>query len=409
MSKSTVAAFIVAVFLLATPTRAQESRGSITGKVADAQGAMIPGAAVRVTNTETNFSAGATTNSTGYFEVSLLNPGIYSVAVEAPGFKRSVRTMLQLNVAGRLDLDFQLELGQVAESVEVTAAAPLLDTTSASGGRVIDNRQLMQLPFGDLNPFGLSAMTPGMQPTGATDERRVFDKGGTSAFNTMGGVGQNEYTLDGAPVTGTNRRVGFAPSADAVAEFKIETATFDASYGHSSSATINVMTKAGTNAYHGSLFDQHRQQRWNATRHFERLAFEDSVRQGRRKADDQRQPAGRTNNFGGSLGGPVRLPKLYNGADRLFFFIHYNGIYQRRVETSNSINRTVPKPGWRQGDFSDLLAIDATKYQVYDPRSAQRVDTRVVRSPFPGNKGVPVLNPLYKFYERLYPLPNNVP
>jgi len=252
----------------------QESRGSITGKVVDPQGAVIPGATVIVTNTETNVSSRRETNLTGYFEVSLLNPGKYSVTAEAPGFKKSVRTGLELNVAGRIDIEIQMQVGQLAEIVEVTAEAPLLNTTSASSGRVIDNREIIQLPFSDMNPFALTAIAPGMQWTGQPEYRRPFDNGGTSAFNTMGGVGQNEYTIDGAPATGTGRRVGFVPSSDAVEEFKMETASFDASYGHTSGATINVSTKSGTNTYHGSLFDQHWQQRWNATPHFTRLLYE---------------------------------------------------------------------------------------------------------------------------------------
>ncbi len=388
---------------------AQDSRGSITGRVVDPQAAVIPGATLTATNQQTNAVSKTVSNQTGYYEFNLLNPGHYTLTAEAPGFRRHVQTGIEVNVASRLDVEVQLQVGQLAETVEVTAVLPLLDTTTASGGRVIDNRQIMQLPFSDMNPFALSALAPGMQWTGQPEYRRPFDNGGTSAFNTMGGVGSNEYTIDGAPVTGTGRRVGFVPPSDAVEEFKLETTTFDAAYGHTSGATINVMSKSGTNAYHGSLYDQHWQQRWNATPHFTRLAHDDAVRQGRVSKDAQKQGTGRSNQFGATLGGPVRVPKLYNGTDKFFFFFSYNGIYQSKAETTESINRTVPKLNWRQGDFSDLLAIDAVRYTVYDPRSARQEGSRVVRTPFPGNRGVPVLNPVYKFYEPLYPKPNDVP
>ncbi len=388
---------------------AQESRGSITGKVIDPQGAVIPGATIVVTNTETNVSNRTATNQTGYFEVNLLNPGKYMVTVEAPGFKKSVRAGLELNVGGRIDIDLQMQVGQLAETVEVTAEAPLLDTTSASGGRVIDNREVIQLPFSDMNPFALTAIAPGMQWTGQPEYRRPFDNAGTSSFNTMGGVGQNEYTIDGAPATGTGRRVGFVPSSDAIEEFKMETASFDASAGHTSGATVNVSTKSGTNTYHGDVFDQHWQQRWNATPHFTRLLYENGVRTGKIAPGSQKQAPGRSNQFGASIGGPVRIPKIYNGRDKLFFFFHYDGIYQTKAETTSSINRTVPKMAWRAGDFSDMQALDAVKYTVYDPRSARMENGHVVRTPFPGNKGIPVLNPVYKFYEPLYPKPNDVP
>jgi len=409
MRKRTTAICVAMLVLAAGLALAQDPRGTITGRVVDPQNAVIPGATVVVTNVETNVSRRTTTNETGYFEVSLLNPGQYSVTAEAAGFKKFVGSGLELNVAGRLALELRLEVGAVAETVEVTAVAPLLDTTTASGGRVVDSRQIVELPFSDMNPFALSALAPGMQWTGQPEYRRPFDNGGTSSFNSMGGVGQNEYSIDGMPVTGTGRRVGFVPSSEAVEEFKLETTPFDASYGHTSGAVINVMTRAGTNTFHGSLFDQHWQQRWNATPHFSRLLFERDVAAGKKKADDQRQAPGRSNDFGGRLGGPVRIPKLYNGTDKFFFMFQYNGIYQKKAETTSSINRTVPKMAWRQGDFSDLLAIDAVKYTVYDPRSARLVGSETVRTPFPGNKGVPVLNPVYKFYEPLYPKPNDVP
>ena len=288
-----IATLLVFIFLLSSIAQAQEARGSITGRVIDSQGAIVPGASVVVTNTGTSTITRTTTNETGYFEVMLLNPGQYSVAVEAPGFKRGLRGDLTLSVSQRLDLTIQLEVGAVTETVEVRATAPLLDTADASGGRVIDRRQMEQLPLGDMGPFALAALTPGMSPTGASAERRTFDKGGTSNFRAMGGVGRNEYTLDGASVTGTNQRVGFAPPPDVIDEFKIETMTFDAALGFSSGATINAVTKSGSNAFHGSLFENHRQQRWNATPHFVRLQYEDAVRRGVKSPDDPKQPAAR--------------------------------------------------------------------------------------------------------------------
>ena len=394
---------------IASAAVAQESRGGITGTVTDIRSGVIPNATVVVVNTETNTTSRTATNSTGYFEVNLLNPGSYSITVEAAGFKKALRAGLVLQVAGRLDLDLRLQVGDVAETITVTAESPLLDTTSASGGRVIDNKQITQLPFSDMNPFALTALGAGMQWTGQPEYRRPFDNGGTSSFSTMGNVGQNEYTIDGAPVTGTGRRVGFVPSSEAIAEFKLETSSFDAATGHTSGATVNVVTKSGTNTYHGSLFDQHWQQRWNATPHFTRLQYEAQLAQGKIAPGTQKQASGRSNQFGGQLSGPVRIPKVFNGKDKLFFMFQYDGIYQAKAETTSAINRTVPKMAWRQGDFSDLLAIDAIKYQIYDPRSAMLVNGHITRTPFPGNKGIPILNPLYKFYAPLYPAPNNVP
>ncbi|MEK7409313.1 MAG: TonB-dependent receptor [Acidobacteriota bacterium] len=386
----------------------QDTRGSITGRVLDPQGAVIPGATVTITNTETNVTSHTATNETGYFEVNLLIPGSYTVTAEAAGFKKMVRTGLVVNVAGRLDIPLQLQVGQLAETVEVTAEAPLLDTTTASGGRVIDNRQIMQLPFSDLNPFVLAGLAPGMQWVGRPDYRRPFDNGGTSDFRAMGDAGRNEYTIDGASNMRGND-VAFVPPADAVEEFKLELTTFDASYGHTAAATINVMTKAGTNNFHGTIYDQHWQKRWNATQHFQRLQFEDLVRQGKKRPDEQKNLSGRQNYYGAGVGGPVWIPKIYNGKDKLFFYFMYSGIIKDEPEPGSNVNVTVPKMAWRTGDFSDMLALDPIRYTIYDPRSARRDGSRVVRMPFAGNKGIPVLNPLYKFYEPIYPRPNDLP
>lgn len=401
-----------AIFLLLTLaisiTSGQDSRGSIAGLVTDQQAAVLAGASVAITNVETGRIHRTSTNEAGIFEASFLDPGVYSISVEAPGFRRMVRGNLTVSVGSRLDLALSMEIGLVSESIEVNEKPPLLDTASVGGGRVIDQRQMLQLPIADMNPFTLAALAPGMQWTGNPGFRRPSDVGGTSAFNTAGGVGQNEYTIDGTPVTGTGRRVGFVPPSDAVSEFKLETTNFDASYGHSTGAAVNVATKSGTNSYHGTLYDQHWQQRWNATPHFTRLAFEDQVRSGRRSAGDQKQNSGRSNFLGGNFGGPVLVPKLYNGKDKLFFFLSYNGHFENTWD-ADTPNRTVPKTAWRDGDFSDLLAIDATRFTVYDPRSARLVNGRVVRTPFPGNRGVPVLNPIYNYYASLYPKPNDVP
>lgn len=142
---------------------AQESRGAITGRVTDPQGAVVPNAQVTVTNTQTNETRRAVTNETGYYEVNFLEPSTYTIAVEAPGFKRLVRSGITVNVSARLEINLALEIGAVAETVQVTAEAPLLETTTASGGRVLDQKQLINLPFSDLNPFALATLAPGMQ------------------------------------------------------------------------------------------------------------------------------------------------------------------------------------------------------------------------------------------------------
>jgi hypothetical protein len=396
---------------VALPAAAQEARGAITGRVSDPSGGVIPGATVTVTNTATNESRRLTTNETGYYEANFLEPSAYTVAVESGGFKRVVRSGITVNVSTRLEINITMEVGAVAETIEVTAEAPLLETTTASGGRVLDSKNIINLPFSDLNPFALTALAPGMQWTGQPEYRRPFDNGGTSAFNTMGGVGQNEYTIDGMTVTGTGRRVGFTPPADSVSEFKLETSNFDAAQGFTSGASINVSSRSGTNRLTGSLFNQHWQQRWNATGHFARTLWEERVRSGAISPDTQKQATGRSNNYGISASGPVYIPKLVNLKDKTFWSFNWNGIRQSKAESTSSVNITVPTAAMKQGDFSQLwLAPTGTqRFTVYDPRSAVLDGSTVRRTPFPGNKGVPILNPMYQFYAALYPNPNDTP
>ncbi len=391
---------------------AQESRGAIMGRVSDPQGGVIPSAKVTVTNQATNESRQLVTNESGYYEANFLEPSNYSVTVEQPGFKKIQRKDIVVNVSARLEINMTLEIGQVAETVEVKAEAPLLETTTASGGRVLDQQQLVNLPFSDQNPFALAALAPGMQWTGQPEYRRPFDNGGTSAFNTAGGVGNNEYTIDGMTVTGTGRRVGFTPPADSITEFKLETSNFDASQGFTSGAAINVASRSGANALHGSVFDQHWQQRWNATPFFTREPYDAGVRNGTiDPAKTPKQATGRSNNYGFSASGPVWFPKIFNGKDKVFWTLTWNGIRQDKAETTDSTDRTVPTDAMKQGDFSYFLTVPngANLYTIYDPRSARASGSNVVRTPFPGNRGVPVLNPTFGYYSKLYPTPNNIP
>ncbi len=410
LGKLFVGATVLATVLSLTSS-AQEARGSISGRVTDPTGSVIPNATVTVTNTETNATRRLTTNENGYYEANLLDPSTYNVMVEAGGFKKSLQTGLVLNVSARLEWNVGLEIGGVTETVEVTAETPLLETTTASGGRVLDQRQLINLPTSDLNPFALSALAPGMQWTGQPEYRRAFDNGGTSAFNTSGGVGQNEYSIDGMTVTGTGRRVGFTPPADSITEFKLETSNFDASQGFTSGAAINVSSRSGTNALHGAVSDQHWQQRWNATPFFTRETYDAGVRNGTIDPDTkQKQATGRSNNYAVSASGPVYIPKLFNGKDKLFWTLTWNGIRQSKAETTSSTDVTVPTDAMKAGDFSYFLTVPngANLYTVYDPRSARLNGTTVSRTPFPGNKGVPVLNPTYAYYSKLFPTPNNI-
>jgi hypothetical protein len=396
---------------------AQGSRGSITGRVTDQQNSVIPGAPVIVKDVLNGGTTKAVTNQTGYYEVNFLDPGTYSVTADAPGFKTTVRSGITLETGDRLSIDLQLQVGQASQSVEVTAESPLVDTTSAAGDRVLSDREVAQLPYTTMNPFSLQALTPGVVFTGSPGIARVFDNAGTASYAGYGLVAGggiiagNEFLLDGAPVTGTNGgRAGFVPSSQAVGEMRVEASPFDASLGHTGGIFVSATTKAGANTYHGSGFDQVQNYRWNATPFFTRENYKQGIANGTIAPGTQEQSSGKLSQPGFDIGGPVRIPKLYNGKNKFFFYFEYDKITNIQANPNTPIF-TMPTAAERTGDFSALLSVpNASTYIVYDPRSAATVNGHVTRTPFPNNiipQSLIAANPIYNFYLKEYPLPNN--
>jgi hypothetical protein len=422
---------MLALLLPASPLAGQETRSMIFGRVVDPQSSAVAGAKVVVSNTDTNVAFTLTTNETGYYEANLLIPGNYQVTAEAPGFKKWVRARIELPVSTRLQINVQLELGAITETVSVTEEAPLLETNAVSSGRIIDSRSLSELPVARNNPVLLAAFSPGIYPRGLyrTPAHRAASAV-VAMLYTPGNVGgrgaldtSNDLLIDGVPNLGNNRRIAFMPHTDALQEFKVETSNFDASVGHAVGASISMMTRAGTNAFHGGLTEQHMQQRWNATPFFIKQAYYRNIAAAEAKGDkalanylrsQDPQRSGRTNDYAATLGGPVLLPKIYSGKDKLFFFVNFSGTNERLVESTSNINVTVPTLANRQGDFSQLLNADAVRYQIYDPLSVRRDPARpghYIRDAFPGNL-IPRsrwINPVYDSYAKMLPTPNNDP
>jgi hypothetical protein len=305
---------------------AQEFRGSITGQVLDASGAAVAAAQVTATNTATGVATATSTNEEGVYTLLYLTPGAYSLTVEAAGFKRLVRQPVEVRVGDKLTLDLVLEVGAVQEVLNVTSDAPLLDSATASAGQVVDRRRISELPLSDGNPFVLARLAPGVAYTGDLLFSRPFDNSGTSSLVTDGAAGGNEFTLDGTPNQAVNRRVAFVPPADAVQEFKVETASFDAQQGHTAGANINVTTRSGTNDWHGTLYEFVRNDILSANDLFLNAAgrFTDDpnasepdvvVPPGDARVGRAREPRRslRYNRYGATIGGPVHLPRLYEG------------------------------------------------------------------------------------------------
>ncbi len=417
-----LAALSPALFLVTL--HSQETRSMIFGRVLDPQGSAIVGASVVVRNAETGVALTFMTNETGYYEANLLIPGNYELTAEAAGFKKLVRKGVTLPVSSRREVNLPLEVGGVTETISVTAEAPLLETGSVSTGRVLDNKSVMELPVLGNSAMLLVKLTPGIQSSGVNNYLALHSNIGASDYSVGGNIGGNSWTLDGSPNQGPSRRSAYLPYTDAIAEFKVETTNFDASIGQTSGSAITMLSKSGANEFHGTLTWQHWQQRWQGTPFFVKQQYYRNIAAaeaaGNHALAEQlrqtdKQPPGRSNNWGVSGGGPVVIPKLYNGKNKLFWFFTYNGFKDVKVEDAANFNRTVPTLNARNGDFGEMLSLpNPSRYMVYDPLTVvpdPNRPTHYVRTPFPNNV-IPksrFVNPSYDKIAKLYPLPNNAP
>jgi hypothetical protein len=375
---------------------AQDPRGTLRGQVTDNTNAAVPQVEVHVTNNATGVAVSARTNESGNYNVPFLIPGTYTVTIEHPGFKKFSRSDIRIPVAEVVELPIRMELGQVTESVDVSAQAPLLDTNSPSLGQVIDERRVVELPTLAGNAFELALLTPGvMNGTNLRDRKPAFNNGGSQISTDGNGLYNNEFQIDGVTNTfaeGNGRaRVAFSPPQTAIQEFKMETSTYDASIGHTIGSVVNVSTKSGTNELHGEAHWFVRNSAFDAPNFFN-------------NKNGTKAPVYQDNRYGASAGGPVYLPKLYNGKNKTFWMYAWEA---NKWIVPGNFTGTVPTAAERQGDFSQLLKLGAS-YQLYDPATtAPAGNGRFSRQPFAGNL-IPKdrLDPAAAAIVNLYPLPN---
>lgn len=234
-------------------------------------------------------------------------PGSYEVMAEVKGFKQLVRKGVTLPVSSRIQIDMPLEVGSVTETISVKAEAPLLETNAVSSGRVIDNKSLMELPVMGNSAILLVKLAPGIQTGGVNNYLTLHSNAGGSDYNVGGNIGGNSWTLDGSPNQGPGRRTAYLPYTYAVAEFKVETNNFDAGLGQASGAGISMISKSGSNEFHGTATWQHWQQRWQGTpffvkqSYFRRIAAADAAGNtalANQIRNTDKQATGRSNNWG---------------------------------------------------------------------------------------------------------------
>ncbi|MBI3681521.1 MAG: TonB-dependent receptor [Acidobacteria bacterium] len=399
--------FAILGFWIGHPCAAQNSYGRVTGRVVDSTGAVVSGASVRMTQTETGITAATATNAEGLFDIPNLLPGPYRLQAEIEGFKRHDRSGLEVRVGDLLSLNVSLELGSVSETVTVNAEAPLLETTSASMGQVVDNRTLTEMPLSGRGFSYLMQLSPTVIATNAPMHGWLPQaRGSVSSISVAGTRVQNsEFTLDGIPNMEQQGVIAFQPPPEMIQEFRVQTAAYDASMGRFTGANINMVLKNGTNEYHGSLWFSHLSRPLMTHPFFvNRSLYDLSTGPPTRQKRDSLWPATKTNRYRVQLGGPIRIPKLYDGRNRTFF--SYGNDYMLRIFAGGGF-QTVPTVEQRRGDFSGLLRL-GPQYQIYDPATiAAAANGRFSRQPLAGNL-IPAsrIDRAAQDITALYPLPN---
>ncbi|MCA1815950.1 MAG: carboxypeptidase regulatory-like domain-containing protein, partial [Acidobacteria bacterium] len=387
--------FLLALGLFASVHAQVSTVGSISGTVRDQKGAVVPDAEVTVTEETTQATRTVKTNDEGFYSVPSLPVGRYTVSASPAGFKKTVNSGIELHVGDKLNVDLNVEVGAVGEVVTVTGESSLVQTRSSDVSSLVTQKQVTELPLNGRNYAQLVTLVPGISPVTQAGAGGAFGTAGTGLDShvdmSVNGNGSNTnlWTVDGVNNmdVGSNATLLVFPSIDSIQEFRVERNSFSAEYGQAQGAVINLITKGGSNEYHGGLFEFLRNDKLNASDFFNNRG-------------GQPKPELRYNNFGFNFSGPVKLPRfgegrkrIWNGKDRAFFF--WNEEWRREVRgLVPPLQFLVPTAAERVGDFSGSL----TDALPHDPLTGQ---------PFPGNK-IPAdrLSPAGLAILKFFPLPN---
>ncbi|MBI4874381.1 MAG: TonB-dependent receptor [Acidobacteria bacterium] len=375
---------------------AQSDRGTLTGTVSDPTGALVPNAEIAAVNPATGVQMKTAATNTGNFTIASVPAGVYDLSVEAAGFKKFEQKGIRVQVAQSARIDVVLQIGSTSESISVTADAPLLRTENAAQATTISRDQLNQLPVNFAigagavrNPLSFLGLTPGASIAGWNTIK--INGAPTGTFKIVF-EGQDSTSALDARVSDESQ-----PSVEAIEEFTLQTSNFAAEFGQVGGGLFNFTSRSGTNEYHGTVYDYFAHESVGAAQSFSNV-----------------RPRLRRHDMGASVGGPVILPKVYDGRQKTFFFFNYE--MYRDIQNRFDNYATVPIEAYRNGDFSaaltgrnlgtDGLGRAILENVVYDPRTARTVSGRVYRDPFAGNI-VPrsAMDPVALKIQDLYPKP----
>lgn len=355
--------------LMAATLCGQSYQGTVRGALRDSADNAMSNITLTLINEATNLARVTTTNPAGEYVFEKVDPGRYRIVAEAVGFKKLERQGVIVETQQQLTLDLVMEIGAVTETVVISDEVPLIEASNAAVGQVIHKQFLNDLPNSGRNPFSLAAISPNYIPAGNPTFNRQQDQSGSSQISLAGGpVRGNNYLLDGVPIADLANRAVIIPTFEAIQELKMQVNNYDAEVGRTGGGVFNVTARSGANRVHGSLFGFTRPNVLQANNFF-------NNRNGLKRPDVPYYL------YGGSLGGPIYVPKLYNGRDRTFFWFASEGY---RMQTFLSEAFTVPTELERAGNFSQTRNA-GVPVVIYDPLTTRSVNGQLVRDPFPGN------------------------
>jgi hypothetical protein len=393
---------IILALALAAAAAAQNITGAITGKVMDTAGAVVPDVAVTLTSVATNIHTTAKSNGEGIFSFPLSKPGLYRLTAEKQGFQKYATETFELAVDQTVRVDAVLKVGEVTSAVTVLERPNLVEAETSSLGQVMTTRELEDLPMNGRNPMSVAEFAPGFQPMntfgdGLQVTRAAAQMVGAGNFAANGGVtANNEILLDGVPMTVCCQgQAVLVPSADTVSQVKVQTNASTAEFGRTSGGVLNMVTKSGTNLLHGSVYEFFRNEKLDAANFFTNRSAKPPI-PGR---NDFRGPL-RFNQYGFTFGGPLEIPRLYDGRNKTFFFVGWEGTHTR---TSNFTSAVTIPAALRSGNFVE------SPFLIYDPTTAHidPATNTTVRDPFP-NKQIPSnrISPIAVNYLKFFPQPD---